>query len=61
MDTYEVGDRVKIIVDDLPYEGIIITYDDSGIYKVSVTGLGKVINAVINAEDSDLEPFNLGE
>lgn len=57
MDTYEVGDRVKIIVDDLPYEGIIITYDDSGIYKVSVTGLGKVINA----EDSDLEPFNLGE
>lgn len=51
MNTYEVGDRVKITLDDLPYEGIIITYNDSGVYKVSVTGLGKVVEA----EDADLE------
>ena len=54
MNTYEVGDKVKITVDDLPYAGTIITYDDST-YKVSVEGLGKVVSAT----DNDLEA--LGE
>lgn len=51
--TYEVGDRVKIEVDDLPYAGTVITYDDTT-YKVSVDGLGKVISA----EESDLSPLS---
>lgn len=51
--TYEVGDRVKIEVDDLPYAGTVITYDDTT-YKVSVDGLGKVLSA----EESDLSPLS---
>lgn len=54
MNTYEVGDKVKITVDDYPYLGVIITYSDN-VYKVSVEGLGKVVDAT----DSDLEA--LGE
>ena len=51
--SYEVGDKVKITVDDLPYAGTIITYSDST-YKVSVEGLGKVVDA----EDADLESLS---
>lgn len=51
--TYEVGDRVKIEVNDLPYAGTIITYDDQ-VYKVSVDGLGKVVSA----EEDDLDPLS---
>lgn len=51
--TYEVGDRVKIEVDDLPYAGTVITYDDNN-YKVSVDGLGKVVLA----EETDLTPLS---
>ena len=39
--SFEVGDRVKLEVDNLPYAGTVITYDDVD-YKVSVDGLGKV-------------------
>ena len=49
MDSFEVGNRVKITEDDLPYAGTIITYDDTH-YKVSVDGLGKVTSF----EESDL-------
>ena len=51
--TYEVGDRVKIEVDNLPHAGTVITYDDTT-YKVSVDGLGKVISA----EEDDLDPLS---
>ena len=50
---YEVGDKVKLNVNDLPYAGEVITYDDTAspiVYKVSVTGLGQVIEA----EESDI-------
>lgn len=51
--SFEVGDRVKIEVDDLPYAGTVITYDDQ-IYQVSVDGLGKVVSA----EETDLQALN---
>lgn len=44
--SFEVGAKVKVEVNDLPYAGTIITYDenvDPVIYKVSVEGLGNVI------------------
>jgi len=52
--TYEVGTKVKVTVDEAPYAGTIITYeevDNETIYKVSVDGIGQVITAT----DDDLE------
>ena len=43
--TYEVGDKVKVNINDTPYYGFILTYDDSVdpiMYKVSVMGLPDV-------------------
>ena len=51
--SYEVGDRVKIEVDDLPYAGTVITYDDTT-YQVSVDGLGKVVSA----EENELQALS---
>ena len=51
--TFEVGDRVKIEVDDLPYAGTVITYEDTT-YQVSVDGLGRVVSA----EETDLQALN---
>lgn len=51
---YEVGSRVKIEINDLPYAGTIITYNDAVdpiTYKVSVDGYGNVVTA----EESNLE------
>jgi protein involved in polysaccharide export with SLBB domain len=53
--TYEVGDRVKVTVDDLPYAGTIITYDDTT-YQVSVDGLGRVVKL----EEEDIDPLSGG-
>lgn len=47
--SFEVGDKVKVTVNDLPYAGTIITYNDNT-YKVSVDGLGNVISL----EESDI-------
>ena len=52
--TYEVGDKVKITIDELPYAGTIITYDTQDgetVYTVSVDGMGQVVFAT----DSDLD------
>lgn len=52
--TYGLGEQVKITVNDKPYVGIIITYDenkDPVEYQVSPVGLGDVITAT----DDDLE------
>ena len=51
--TYEVGDKVKIEIDDLPYAGTVITYENTT-YQVSVDGLGRVVSA----EESDLEALS---
>ena len=51
---YEVGSRVKIEINDLPYAGTVITYNDAVspiTYKVSVDGYG----SVVTAEESDLQ------
>ena len=40
---FEVGDRVKVSINYLPYAGIVLTYDDTVdpiMYKVSILGLG---------------------
>ena len=47
--SYEVGEKVKVNINDLPYAGTIITYDDTT-YKVSVDGLGNVMSL----EESDI-------
>ena len=47
--SFEVGDKVKVTIDDLPYAGTIITYNDN-IYKVSVDGLG----SVLSLEENDI-------
>jgi len=52
--TYEVGDKVKITVNELPYAGTIITYNTENsetVYTVSVDGIGQVVFAT----DSDLD------
>lgn len=45
-ETYEVGTKVKVNIDDQPYAGTIITYDEETptTYKVSVDGFGKVLS-----------------
>ena len=50
---FEVGDRVKLEVNDLPYAGTVVTYDDT-LYQISVDGLGKIVSA----EESDLEALS---
>ena len=50
--TYTLGSQVKVTVNDLPYVGTIITYNDTDdpiIYTVSVAGLGECI---VGNEDS---------
>lgn len=50
--TYALGSRVKVTVNDLPYAGTVITYNDADdpiIYTVSVAGLG---DCVVADEDS---------
>ena len=41
-----IGDKVKYTLDDVEYLGIIIANDTvNSIYKVSIVGLGKVIDS----------------
>lgn len=50
---FEVGEKVKVSVNDLPYAGTVMTYDDSSsptIYQVDVHGLG----SVLTFEESDI-------
>lgn len=50
--TYALGSQVKVTVNELPYVGTVITYndtDDPVIYTVSVAGLG---DCVVADEDS---------
>ena len=45
--TFEVGDKVKVEIDNLPYAGIVLTYDENEdpiMYQVSVLGKGNVLN-----------------
>lgn len=42
---FNVGQAVKILVNELPYKGIIITYiENEDLYKISVLGLGEVLD-----------------
>ena len=50
--TYALGSQVKVTVNELPYMGTVITYndaDDPTIYTVSVAGLG---DCLVVDEDS---------
>ena len=52
--TYEVGEKVKATVNEAPYAGTIITYeeiDSAVIYKVSIDGIGQVLSLT----DDDLD------
>ena len=54
----EVGDRVKVMVDEQPWLGTVITYtdDDPPVYKVNVFGIG----STIDADESDLTVISSG-
>ncbi len=44
--TFEVGAKVKVDVNELPYAGTIITYNEDNdpiTYQVDVQGLGQVL------------------
>ena len=46
MATFDVSDKVKVELSDLPYAGIILSYDATppvNTYKVSIQGKGEVI------------------
>ena len=43
MPAFEVWDKVKVTIDDLPYAGIIISYTENELYTVSVLGRGDTV------------------
>jgi len=55
--SYEVGDKVKVTVNDMPYAGVVVTYDsntDPVEYKISAVGIGDIIIAT----DDDIEALD---